>query len=122
MTIRAGKLLQGLVSLGLIVWLLWFIYNNWAMFESVARIAPAHIAGMAAFILISWYVNSLQSLILLRLERMQVGLWENLVVQTGSEITCQLERAPSYALPTSSGVTSLNIRALGDSSPCACCS
>jgi uncharacterized membrane protein YbhN (UPF0104 family) len=76
--------LRGLLSLALVAWLGYYLYANWDLFSASADVSRYHLAALAVCILATWVINSLQVLLLLRMEHIHVGFWENLLVQTAT--------------------------------------
>lgn len=81
---RIGKLLQTLFAFALIAWLLFYLYQNRELFLASVDVSWGHIAGLAFCVLASWAINALQVQILLRMEEIPVGFWENFTIQTAT--------------------------------------
>lgn len=78
------KLLRGALSLTLVAWLLYYLYENWDAFRASADVSLWHLVSLACCVLASWLVNAVQIQILLRMEHIHVGFWENFSVQTAT--------------------------------------
>lgn len=78
------RLLRGVLSLALVAWLLYYLYENWDSFRASADVSLWHLASLTCCVLVSWLVNAAQIQILLRMEHIHVGFWENLAVQTAT--------------------------------------
>jgi uncharacterized membrane protein YbhN (UPF0104 family) len=76
--------LRGLLSFALVVWLAYYLYTNWDLFSASADASRYQLAALTVCILATWVINSLQVLLLLRMEQVRVGFWENLLVQTAT--------------------------------------
>jgi hypothetical protein len=76
--------LRGLFSIALVAWLVWYLYTNWDLFSASADASRYQLVALVLCVLATWVVNSLQVLLLLRMERVRVGFWENLLVQTAT--------------------------------------
>ena len=67
------SILRGLLSLALVAWLGYYLYANWDLFSASADVSRYHLAALAVCILATWVINSLQVLLLLRMEHIHVG-------------------------------------------------
>jgi uncharacterized membrane protein YbhN (UPF0104 family) len=76
--------LRGLLSFALVAWLAYYLYTNWDLFSASADASRYQLAALTVCILATWVINSLQVLLLLRMEQVRVGFWENLLVQTAT--------------------------------------
>lgn len=76
--------LRGLLSFALVAWLAYYLYTNWELFSASADLSRYQLAALTVCVLATWVINSLQVLLLLRMEQVRVGFWENLLVQTAT--------------------------------------
>jgi uncharacterized membrane protein YbhN (UPF0104 family) len=76
--------LRGLLSFALVAWLAYYLYTNWDLFSASADASRYQLAALTVCVLATWVINSLQVLLLLRMEQVRVGFWENLLVQTAT--------------------------------------
>lgn len=84
MKLFSGKSLQAVLTLAFAAWLLYYLNEHRGAFRSLADISAFHVVALVCCVMASWIVNSIQGLILLRMEKVPVGFWENLLVQTAS--------------------------------------
>lgn len=76
------KTLKNIVGLFVLIWLVYFLVNNWELFTSVQELSTMHFLNISIVILLTWVANSLQILLLLKKQHIPIGVLENLAVQT----------------------------------------
>ncbi len=79
--------LSHFVTISLVAGLGYYLLQNWANFSGVLDLSPAHAALIASCIFATWIVNAAQSTILIRLQNVNSGFWENLLVQNAAILT-----------------------------------
>ncbi len=70
-----------LVSVAIILSLAHYLYSHWHLLDEALSLSWTHIVLLAGCIFLTWVVNSLQILLLLRMENVNVGFWENFMLQ-----------------------------------------
>ena len=84
MNARINRLLRNIVSLALVAGLLYYLYANWGVFQASEDVSWWHIGVLCGCVLATWVLNSIQAQMLLRMEQVSVGFWENLSIQTAT--------------------------------------
>lgn len=75
---------KSLISLLIIAGFVYYLYGNRNAFSISLVISWFHIATLGLLILISWIANCLQLILLLRMEGVRVGFWENMLIQAAT--------------------------------------
>ena len=81
---QALNISKHIISLVIIGGLIYFLYENWDSFKSIANVTWQHIVALVACILLTWIVNSVQLLYLFRMQNIKISFWENLIIQTAT--------------------------------------
>lgn len=76
------SVIKNLAGLAVLIWLGYFLYENWYMFEATQEVSWSHLSILTSCVIATWLVNSQQVYILLRAQGVHVGRMENLLVQT----------------------------------------
>lgn len=76
--------LRALFSIAIVAWLAYYLATNWDLFQGSLKASPAQLGVLAVCVLATWVLNSIQVMLLLRLEGVRVGFWENILVQSGA--------------------------------------
>lgn len=86
MTHPAVAILRTLLSIFIVAWLAYYLATHWELFRASLDASPGQLGALAVCVLITWVLNSLQILLLLRLEGIRAGFWENILVQCGTQL------------------------------------
>lgn len=86
MTQPVIAILRTLFSVLIAAWLAYYLATHWDIFRDSLDASPGQLGLLAACVLITWVLNSLQVLFLLRLEGVRPGFWENILVQCGTQL------------------------------------
>jgi uncharacterized membrane protein YbhN (UPF0104 family) len=76
--------LRHVLSLVLVFSLLFYLYLHWHIFLSIITVSWLHIISLVVCVIATWGLNSLQALILFRMERIQIGFSETFLIQTAT--------------------------------------
>ena len=66
----------------MILGLAYYLFNHWHSQIVSLTISWKHIILLIGCIFLTWVINSAQTLTLLRMENIDIGFWENLLIQT----------------------------------------
>lgn len=73
--------LKQLISLAIILALSLYLYAHWHLLQATLTLSWIHVFLLTGCIFLTWVVNSLQILLLLRMENIRIGFWENFMLQ-----------------------------------------
>lgn len=76
------KTIKNVTGVIILIWLSYYLYNNWQLFKTTQGVSWQHLIILSVSVLATWIVNSLQVYLLLRAQGVQIGKFENLIVQT----------------------------------------
>lgn len=78
--------LRALFSIVIVAWLAYYLATHWDLFQSSLEASLAQLGALAVCVIATWVLNSVQVMLLLRLEGIRVGFWENILVQAGAQL------------------------------------
>src|SRR6056297_705506 len=86
MRLSAATILRTLLSVVVVTWLSYYLVVHWEIFRASFDASTSQVGAIAACVVITWVLNSLQVLSLLRLEGVKVTFWENFLVQCATQL------------------------------------
>lgn len=78
------RLINAIFSIVLISGLAYYLYKNWDIFQASVNVSWYHIIAILICIFSTWMINCLQTVLLLRMEGVKIGFWENMLVQVAT--------------------------------------
>jgi uncharacterized membrane protein YbhN (UPF0104 family) len=64
-------------AIGIVLGLVYYLYSNWDSLAPLYQGSFKHIAALSVLVFVNWFLNSVQTLILLRACKIKVGVFEN---------------------------------------------
>ncbi len=74
---KVRQFLKHLLTLCILIAFGYYLHARWETFQSLVDVSWYHLGGIVVGVLITWFLMSLQSLIILRAEGVRIGVGEN---------------------------------------------